>query len=203
MLRAAGLAAALALAGCISQPEIAPGVVAVAADQPAEPGTVRFGITGLSEDKWTASIRQGAPDGSVRYGFTCKVLSCPDPTAVVLTTRRSRVERPDPKELRKIAKDVIPKLTQAENLQLQVRSDNRAKSEMLSSTVTTFQNYPAIFAETRLTVADRQRFTAVAMVFAGKVLVNIRAEAGDRAMAKSAIDDFVKAFRVEEGPPLQ
>jgi hypothetical protein len=201
---AASLAAALLLAGCAArQPEIAPGVLAVAADQAPLPGAVRFGLAGVSEEKWTASIRQGAPDGSVRYGFTCKVLACPEPAIVLLTTRRSPSERPDPKALEKIAKESIPKLTQAESLQLQVRTDNRARAETLSSTVTTIQNYPAIFNETRLVAADRERFTTIVTVFAGKLLVTIRAEAGDRATAKTAVDDFAKAFRVEEGPPLQ
>jgi hypothetical protein len=197
------LAAALALGACDQRTEIAPGVAAVTADQPVQPGAVRFGIAGLSEDKWTATIRQGAPDGSVRYGYTCKVLVCPEPAVVLLTTRVSPTERPDPKALQKIAKETIPKLTQAESLQLQVRTDNRAKAETLSSAVTTIQTYPAIFSETRLTALDRQRFTTIATIFAGKILVTIRAEAGDRATAKLAVDDFAKAFRVEEGPQPQ
>jgi hypothetical protein len=204
MIRGAAiLAAALALAACTERREIAPGVTAVTADQPAQPGSVRFGITGLSEDKWTATIRQGAPDGSVRYGFTCKVLVCPEPAVVLLTTRRSPAEQPDPKALEKIAKESIPKLTQAESLQLQVRSDNKAKAETLSSAVTRVQAFPAIYSETRLTAVDRQRFITIATVFAGKILVTIRAEAGDRGTAKTAVDDFAKAFRVEEGPPAE
>jgi hypothetical protein len=203
MLRAAILGAALGLAACTPTREIAPGVMAVSADQPAQAGSVRFGITGLSDDKWTANVRQGAPDGSVRYGFTCKVLVCPEPAVVVLTTRRSPTERPDPKALEKIAKESIPKLTQAESLQLQVRTDNRAKAETLSSAVTTIQAYPAIYSETKLTAPDRQRFTTIATIFAGKILVTIRAEAGDRATAKAAVDDFAKAFRVEEGPSAE
>jgi hypothetical protein len=203
MLRAAIASAALALAACTPSREIAPGVSAVAADQPAQPGSVRFGITGLREDKWAADIRQGAPDGSVRYGFTCRVLVCPEPAVVVLTMRRSPAERPDPKALEKIAKESIPKLTQAESLQLQVRTDNRAKAETLSSAVTTIQTYPAIYSETKLTALDRQRFTTIATIFAGRILVTIRAEAGDRATAKAAVEDFAKAFRVEEGPPAE
>jgi hypothetical protein len=200
---AAIVTVALGLAACTPSREIAPGVVAVSPDQPPAPGSVRFGITGLSEDKWTATIRQGAPDGSVRYGFTCKVLVCPEPALVVLTTRRSPTERPDPKALERIAKDSIPKLTQAESLQLQVRTNNQAKAETLSSAVTTIQTYPAIFSETKLSAADRSRFITVATVFAGKMLVTIRAEAAERAVAKSAVDDFSRAFRVVEGPPAE
>jgi hypothetical protein len=164
---------------------------------------VRFGLSGIDEAKWTASVRQGAPDGSVRYGFTCKVLVCPDPAVVILTTRRSPDERPDPKALERIAKDSIPKLTQAESLQLQVRTDNRGKAETLSSAVTRIRDYPALFSETRVTIADRQRFTTIATVFAGKLLVNIRAEAGDRATARAAVEDFSRALSIEEGPPVQ
>lgn len=197
------LAAVLGLAACTESREIAPGVTAVSAEQPAQPGSVRFGIAGLSEDKWTATIRQGAPDGTVRYGFTCKVLVCPEPAVVLLTTRRSPAERPDPKALEKIARESIPKLTQAESLQMQVRTDNRAKAETLSSAVTRIQAYPAIFSETKLTAADRERFTTIATIFAGKILVTIRAEAADRATARIAVEDFSKAFRVEEGPPAE
>jgi hypothetical protein len=200
-LAAPVLAAAL-LAGCAGQPEIAPGVVASSAQETPAPGTVRFGIDGVDRDKWTPTISQGAPDGSVRYGFTCKVLICPEPASVILTTRRAPTERPDPKALERIAKESIPKLTQAESLQLQVRTDNRARAETLSSAVTRIRDYPAIYSETRLTALDRQRFTTIATVFAGKLLITIRAEAGDRATAKTAVDDFARAFKVEEGPPL-
>ncbi len=190
------------LAGCGGAAEIAPGVVASGATGAPAPGTVRFGIAAIDQEKWTPSIQQGSPDGSVRYGFTCKVLVCPEPAVVILTTRRAPSERPDPKALDKIARESIPKLTQAESLQMQVRTDNRAKAETLSSAVTRIRDYPAIVSETRLTIADRQRFTAIAAVFAGKLLVSIRAEAADRATARAAIDDFAKAFTIEEGPPL-
>jgi hypothetical protein len=204
MRRAAAiLAAALSLAACSTAPrEIAPGVVAVAADQPPQPGSVRFGIAGLNDEKWTATIRQGAPDGSVRYGFTCKVLVCPEPAVVLLTTRRSPQEQPDPKALERIAKESIPKLTQAESLQLQVRTNNQAKAETLSSAVATIRTYPAITSETKLTAGSSSRYISIATIFAGKILVTIRAEAADRAVAKIAVDDFSRAFRVEEGPPV-
>jgi hypothetical protein len=191
------------LAACAPTREIAPGVTAVAAGQQAEPGTVRFSLAGIDDAKWTASVQQGAPDGSVRYGFTCKVLTCPEPAVVVLTTRRSPDERPNPRALEKFAKESLPKLTQAESLRLQVRSDNKAKAETLSSAVTRVQDYPAILNETKITIADRQRFITTSTVFAGKLLVGIRAEAGDRATARIAVDDFAKAFKVEEGPPAQ
>jgi hypothetical protein len=198
---AAALAGAL-LAACARSPEIAPGVLVDSAAGTPAAGTVRFGIANIDREKWTATIRQGAPDGSVRYGFTCKVLVCPEPAVVILTTRRSPQERPDPKALEKIAKESIPKLTQAESLQMQVRSDNKAKAETLSSAAIRIRDYPALFSETRLTMEDRQRFTAIATVFAGKILINIRAEAGDRATARRAVDDFTSSFTVEEGPPL-
>jgi hypothetical protein len=201
-LAAATLSAAL-LAACTPSREIAPGVTAISAGQRAEPGTVRFSLAGVDDAKWTASIQQGAPDGSVRYGFTCKVLTCPEPAVVVLTTRRSPDERPNPQALEKFAKESLPKLTQAESLQLQVRSDNRAKAETLSSVVVRVQDYPAILNETKITIADRQRFVTTSTVFAGKLLVGIRAEAGDRATARIAVEDFARAFKVEEGPPAQ
>jgi hypothetical protein len=199
---AATALAAMLLAGCARTGEIAPGVLPGSAAGEIAPGTVRFGLDNLDQEKWTANIRQGAPDGSVRYGFTCKVLVCPEPAVVILTTRRSPQERPDPKALEKIARESIPKLTQAESLQMQVRTDNKARAETLSSAVVRIRDYPALLSETRLTNEDRQRFTTIATVFAGKLLINIRAEAGDRTTARQAIDDFTASFRVEEGPPL-
>jgi hypothetical protein len=205
-MRRASLVAAVAavlLAGCGDRREVAPGVIAAGAGDTVAPGTVRFGLQEFNREKWTATVAQGAPDGSVRYGFTCKVLSCPDPAVVIVTTRRSPTEWPDPKALEKIAKESIPKLTQAESLQMQVRTDNKARAETLSSAVTRIREYPAIFSETRLTALDRQRYTTIATVFAGKLLVTIRAEAGDRATAKTAVDEFSRAFTVEEGPPAR
>jgi hypothetical protein len=195
--------AAVGLAACTQTAEIAPGVVATTAQEAAAPGTVRFRLAGLDEAKWTASVRQGAPDGSVRLGYTCKVLVCPEPAVVILTTRRAPSERPDPKLLDRLAKESIPKLTQAESLQLQVRTNNQAKTDTLSSAVTRIRDYPAILSETRLTALDRQRFTTIAMVFAGKLLVTVRAEAGDRVTARTAIDDFARALTIEEGPTPQ
>jgi hypothetical protein len=200
VLAASAVVAALLLSACAERREIAPGVVAAEAGQAATAGSVRFSIAEFDREKWTASVSQGAPDGSVRYGFTCKVLTCPEPAVVILTTRRSPTERPDPKALERIAKDSIPKLTQAESLRLQVQTDNRARAETLSSAVTRIRDYPAIFSETRLTALDRARYTTIATVFAGKLLITIRAEAGDRATAKTAVDDFARVFRVEEGP---
>jgi hypothetical protein len=201
-LAIAGLLAA-AVAGCVRTAEVAPGIT-ISNDQEAlAPGAMRFGLSGLDREKWNASVRQGAPDGSLRLGFTCKVLSCPDPVSVIVTTRRSPTERPDAKALEKLAKETIPKLTQAESLQLQVRTDNKAKVDTLSSVATRIRDYPAVLSETRITVPDRQRYTTIATLFAGKLLVTVRAEAGDRAGAKAALDDFTKALRIEEGPQAQ
>ncbi|MGL4243771.1 MAG: hypothetical protein ACRCTI_21865 [Beijerinckiaceae bacterium] len=197
---AASAVAAFLLGGCVERREIAPGVVAATAGEAARPGTVRFGLANVDREKWTPTVAQGAQDGSVRYGFTCKVLTCPEPAVVILTTRRSPTERPDPKALEKIARESIPKLTQAENLQLQVRTDNKARTETLSSAVTRIRDYPALYSETKLTALDRSRYTTIATVFAGKLLITIRAEAGDRVTAKSAVDEVARAFTIEEGP---
>jgi tRNA threonylcarbamoyladenosine modification (KEOPS) complex Pcc1 subunit len=202
-----GLALAASLLAAACNPttrQIAPGVtISAADDQPVAPGATRIRVTNPDREKWTQVVRQGAPDGSVREGFACKVLACPDPANVIVTTRRSPTARPDPKALEKLAKEQIPKLVQAENLQLQVRSDNKAKVESLSSQVVKVEGYPAVFSESKLTVLDRSRFVAINMVFAGRVMLTIRAEAGDRATAKAATDAFARSIRIEEGPPLQ
>ncbi len=196
------IALASALSACTPSNQIAPGVTAVSANDPIAPGSVRFSMENPDKDKWVARIRQGAPDGSVRYGFTCQVLSCPEPATVIVSNGRSAVMRPDPKMLEKLAKESIPKLAQASNLELQVRTDNKGKIETLSSNVTRFKDYPAILVESKITVPDRVRHTAVATIFAGRVLVNVNAEAGDRVTAKTAVEAFANAIKVEEGPPL-
>lgn len=207
MRRAAGAGLALALAALLSAcnqsgQQIAPGISLATRNQPIAPGTTRVSIDNPNAEKWTAVVRQGAPDGSVRNGYTCKVLACPEPASVVVTTRRSPTANPDPKAIEKLARESIPKLVQAENLQLQVRTDNKGRVESLSSAVTRVDGYQAIFSESKLTIGDRARFIAVMMVFAGRVIINIRAEAADRAVAKTAADDFSRAFKVEDGPPL-
>ncbi|MGL4637627.1 MAG: hypothetical protein ACRCWF_16710 [Beijerinckiaceae bacterium] len=194
---------AVTLAACSGGTQIAPGVVAVTnPDQPVAPGTIKFTLTNPDKEKWTARIRQGAPDGSVRYGFTCAVLACPEPAEVIVTNRRSPTARPDPKALEKLAKESIPKLTQARNLELQVRTDNKGKAETLSSNVVKVNDYPAILTETKVTINNSSRYTAAATVFAGRVLVNISANAGNRATAKQAVEEFSRSFKVEEGPAL-
>jgi hypothetical protein len=196
------IAFASATAACAPSNQIAPGVTAVSASDPIAPGSVRFSMENPDKEKWVPRIRQGAPDGSVRYGFTCQVLSCPEPATVIISNSRSAVTRPDPKALEKLAKESIPKMAQARNLELQVRTDNKGKIETLSSNVTRYKDYPAILVESKITVTDRVRHIAVATVFAGRVLVNVNAEAGDRATAKTAAEAFANSFKVEEGPPL-
>jgi hypothetical protein len=187
------------LASACTRNEIAPGVTAVSATDPVAPGAVRFAMDNPDPEKWVPRIRQGAPDGSVRYGFTCKVLACPEPATVVVTNRRAPSGRPDQKSLEKLAKEIIPKLAQARNLELQVSTDNKGKIETLSSAVTSYNEYPAILTETKLSVGPTSRHITTATVFAGRLLITINVEAGDRATAKTAADAFARAFKVQEG----
>jgi hypothetical protein len=193
---------ALALTACGGATELAPGISAVSGNQPVAAGATRFTLQNPNTEKWTPRIRQGAPDGSVRYGFTCNVLSCPEPAEVIVTNRRSPARNPDPKALEKLAKESIPKLTQARSLELQVSTDNKGKAETLSSNTVTVNDFPAILTETKITISDKVRFNTVATVFAGRVLVNINANAGDRATARQAVEDFARSFKIEEGPAL-
>jgi hypothetical protein len=201
-LRGFWLAGCLALGACGNTTQLAPGVSAVSGDQPIAAGATRFTLQNPDKEKWTARIAQGAPDGSVRYGFTCNVLTCPDPAEVIVTNRRSPSANPDPKELQKLAKESIPKLTQARSLELQVSTDNKGKAETLSSNTVRINDFPAILTETKITISDKERFNTVATVFAGRVLVNINANAGDRVTARQAVEDFARAFKIEEGPAL-
>jgi hypothetical protein len=199
---AALCAMALLASACSPNNQIAPGVTAVSASDPIAPGNVRFSFENPDKEKWIPRIRQGAPDGSVRYGFTCQVLSCPEPATAVLSYNRSAIMRPDVKALEKLAKDSIPKMAQARNLELQVRTDNKGKIETLSSNVTRYNDFPAILVESKITIVDRIRHIATTTIFAGRILVNVNVEAGDRATAKIAVEAFSKSIKVEEGPPL-
>ncbi len=193
---------ALGLAACGGETQLAPGVMAVSGDQPIAAGATRFTLQNPNTDKWTPRIRQGAPDGSVRYGFTCNVLTCPEPAEVIVTNRRSPTTNPDPKALEKLAKESIPKLTEARSLELQVSTDNKGKAETLSSNTVRINDFPAVLTETRITISAKARYNTVATVFAGRVLVNINANAGDRATARLAVDEFARSFKIEEGPAL-
>ena len=199
---AALCALVLLASACAPSNQIAPGVTAVSATDPVAPGSIRFSLENPDKEKWIPRIRQGAPDGSVRYGFTCQVLSCPEPATVVVTNSRSAVARPDPKMLEKLAKDSIPKMAQARNLELQVRTDNKGRIETLSSNVMRYNDFPAILVESKITIVDSIRHIATTTIFAGRILVNVNVEAGDRATAKTAAEAFSKSIKVEEGPPL-
>jgi hypothetical protein len=195
-------ALALVLAGCGNSRQIAPGVTAVSADSVPGPGEIKFGLRNPDPEKWVAQVRQATQTGGVRYGFTCKVLICPEPATAIVSNSVSRAPRPSEQDLDKIAKDTLPKLIQAQNLQFQVASDNRGKIEQLSSTRTKFQGYNAVLNEVKTSVGERARYRAFTVIVANRMLVTITAEAGDRATARKAIDEFANNFTVEEGPPL-
>jgi hypothetical protein len=201
LLIAAGLAVALTACGGGGQ-QIAPGVTAVSADTRPGPGEVKFGLRNPDPEKWDARVRQATQTGGVRYGFTCKVLVCPEPATVIVSNSLSRSARPSEADLDKIAKETLPKLIQAQNLQFQVASDNKGKIEQLSSARTKFQGYNAVLNEIKTSVGERARYRAFTVIIAGRMLVTVTAEAGDRATARKSIDEFANNFTVEEGPPL-
>ena len=193
---------ALFLTACANSSQIAPGVRVTNASTPPAAGEVKFTLRNPNPEQWTPQIEQGARDGTVRTGYTCKVLICPEPASVVVTRNVVRGARPDKTALEKIAKVNIPKMNEARNLELQVRSDNKAKFETLSSNTTKFGVFDSILSETKLTVAGRSRFASVATILAGRMIVIIRAEAGDRVTARKAVDAFAQSFTIEEGPPV-
>jgi hypothetical protein len=182
--------------------QIAPGVISTTSNEPPAPGQIKFALKNPNPEKWTESVQAGSRDGTVRTGYTCKVLTCPEPTTVVVSRGLNRSPRPDKAGLDKIAKETIPKLSEAQNLQLQVRTDNKAKLTTLSSSATKFGAYDGILNETKITIGTNARHSALAFILAGRMLVTIRAEAGDRATARKAVDEFSSSFTVEEGAPL-
>ena len=203
MRAALAMMLALGLAACAAKPnQIAPGVTIVSADAPPGPGEIKFAVNNPDPERWTAQIRQATRTGSVRLGYTCKVLACPEPLTVVVSNSVPGGARLDKKALEKLAKETLPKLTQARNLQLQVASDNKAKIETLSSATARFDQYDGILNETKITVNDRVRHNAIAIITAGRALVTISADGADRASARKAVDEFSRNVIIEEGPPL-
>jgi hypothetical protein len=204
ILRTAGSIAVLALAllaaGCGGGQQIAPGVTVVAPGTTAGPGQTVFSISNVNPEHWTQAFRQGLRDGQVRYGYTCKVLYCPEPATIVISHRAFRGPPPTRQQLEKIAKETLPKLIEARNLQFQVQTDNKGKIERLSSGVTKLGKYEAILQETKTTLGDRSRVSSTSIMVAGKLIITIFSEAGDRATARRSIDEFVTRMTVEEGP---
>jgi hypothetical protein len=196
------LATLLSACGAPGGRQIAQGVTVVANDGPVQPGKVRFSLKNPNPEKWTARVESGSRDGTVRTGYTCKVLSCPEPATVVISRNLNRGPKPDKAALDKMAKETLPKLTQAQSLQVQVRTDNKAKIDTVSSTASKFGTYDGILNETKTTIGNNSRYTTVAVILAGRMLVTVRAEAGDRVTARKAVDEFSKSFTVEEGVPL-
>jgi hypothetical protein len=197
------LALAFLVSACNSgNRQIAPGVVSTTDTDQPQPGQIRFALRNPNPEKWTERVVSGARDGTVRTGYTCKVLVCPEPATVVVSRNLNRGPRPDKAALGKMAKETFPKLTQAQNLQLQVRTDNKAKIDTVSSVATKFGNYDGILNETKISIGTNSRYNTAAIIIAGRMLVTIRAEAGDRATARKAIDEFSQNFTVEEGAPL-
>jgi hypothetical protein len=194
---------ALSTAACnASGNQIAPGVTAVSADSKPGPGEVKIGVRNPNPEKWTTAAVQATRVGAVRHAFTCKVLSCPEPVSAIVSSSVPRGQRLDQNGLEKLAKETLPKLTQARNLELQVASDNKAKIDTLSSATVKLNAYNAVLNETRITVGERTRHAATAIIMAGRALIIINAEAADRAAARIAIEEFSKSFTIEEGPAI-
>ena len=204
MTRAAlAMALALGLAACATKPsQIAPGVTLISANTPPGSDEIKFAVKNPDPERWTAQIRQATPTGSVRLGYTCKVLACPEPLTVVVSNSVPGGAKPDKKALEKLAKEILPKLTQARNLELQVASDNKAKIETLSSATARFNRYDGVLNETKITVNDRVRHNAIAIITAGRAVVTISADGADRASTRKAVDEFSRNVIIEEGPPL-
>jgi hypothetical protein len=182
--------------------QIAPGVIASTNNDPPAQGQIKFSLKNPNPEKWTESVKAVTRDGTIRTGYTCKVLTCPEPSTVVVSGSLNRGPRPDKAAIEKLAKETIPKLSEAQNLQLQVRTDNKAKLTTVSSSATKFGAYDGILNESKITIGTNARHSALAFILAGRMLVTIRAEAGDRTAAKRAVDEFAASFTVEEGAPL-
>jgi hypothetical protein len=186
------LALGLLAAGCGGGQQLGTGPVAPTA------GGSKLTIEKIDPEKWRAAFRQ-ANQNTLRLGFTCRVLHCPEPANVVLsyTTLRSK---PTAQDLDKVAKETLPKLIEARNLQFQVQTNNKGRIDRLSSTRTKIAGHDALLQEIKLVVGEQSRFSSTAMLFIGRQSITINSEAGDRATARRSIDEFASNITVEEGP---
>lgn len=161
------------------------------------PGTVNITTRAPEPEKW---VSQNDIKNRRRI-FTCKPLACADKVSVVIVASPSPTRHPNPQALEKFAKIDLPKSIRAGNAAREIMSDGTDKVETLVAETTSLKGYPAVSNETKYIRGNTAVYTAIAIIFAGPVMVNVRAASPDLAVAQQYLKAFVDATDIKEGPP--
>jgi hypothetical protein len=169
------------------------------ADQsPLKPGSVRVTTRAPEPEKW---LTQNDVKNKRRL-FRCKPLACADKVAVLIAVSNSPTRHPNPQALEKFAKIDLPKSIRAGNAAREIMSDGTDKVETLVSETANLKGYPAVSNETKYIRGSTAVYAITAIIFAGPVMVNVRATSPDLAVAQQYLKAFLDATDIKEGPPL-
>jgi hypothetical protein len=163
-----------------------------------KPGTVSVTTRAPEPEKWLAAndIK------NKRRIFTCKPLACADKVAVAIVVAPSPTRHPNPQALEKFAKVDLPKSIRAGNAAREIMTDGTDKVETLLSETANLKGYPAVSNETKYIRGSTAVYAITAIIFAGPVMVNLRATSPDLAVAQQYLKAFLEATDIKEGPPL-
>jgi len=169
------------------------------ADQsPLKPGTVRVTTRAPEPEKW---LTQNDIKNKRRL-FRCKPLACADKVTVAIEVGNSPTRHPNPQALEKFAKVDLPKSIRAGNAAREIMTDGTDKVETLVSETANLKGYPAVSNETKYIRGSTAVYAITAIIFAGPVMVNVRATSPDLAVAQQYLKAFLDATDIKEGPPL-
>ena len=168
-----------------------------ATQAPLKPGETRVTTRAPEPEKW---IAQNDIKNKRRI-FTCKPLACADKVAVLITVAPSPTRNPNPAALEKFAKVDLPKSIRAGNAAREIMTDGTDKVETLLSETASLKGYPAVSNETKYIRGSSAVYAITAIIFAGPVMVNLRATSPDLAVAQDYLRAFVEATVIQVGPP--
>jgi len=175
-----------------------PSVQPPGADQsPLKPGSVRVTTRAPEPEKW---LTQNDVKNKRRL-FRCKPLACADKVTVAITVANSPTRHPNPQALEKFAKVDLPKSIRAGNAAREIMSDGTDKVETLVSETANLKGYPAVSNETKYIRGSTAVYAVTAIIFAGAVMVDVRASSPDLAVAQQYLKAFLDATDIKEGPP--
>jgi hypothetical protein len=147
-------------------------------------------------DKWDA---QRSANGAQRV-FKCKPLACADAQTVSFLFSKSPTKNPNPEALEKFAKVDLPKSIRAANAAREILSDGAEKIETLMSKTATLKGYPSVVNESKFTRGQTSSFIEIAIIFAGPIMIRVQSSSPNQELALKALDQFVEAMQIEEGP---
>jgi hypothetical protein len=197
VLCGAMLAPALAQNATPDNPAQAPRPPQTSPQQTARPGTIRVTTVAPEPEKWNS---QAKANGTQRI-FKCKPLACSDAQTVSFTFMKSPTPHPNPQALEKFAKEDLPKSIRAASASREIMSDGAEKIETVSSKTATLKGYPSVVNETKFSKGQSATYVQTAMIFAGPMLIRVQSLSPDEQLARTALDQFIEAMRIEEGPP--